>query len=66
MFLLLSGLGVIAVTAVLFAWMLPRGGKRHRFVGTELESYVAVAFCSAVALSLTMILSGALELLGSP
>ena len=65
MFNLLSGLGVIVVTGILFAWMLPRGGKKHRFVGTELESYVAVAFCSAVALSLTMILSGALELLGS-
>ena len=66
MYLLLSGLVVMVVTAVLFAWMLPRGGKKHRFVGTELESYVAVAFCSAVALSLTMILSGTLNLVGTP
>jgi hypothetical protein len=29
---------------------LPRGGKTHRFVGTELEPYIAVAFCAAVAL----------------
>jgi hypothetical protein len=66
MFYLLIGLAVMLVTVVTFAWMMPRGGKKHRFVGTELESYVAVAFCSAIALSLTMILSGTLELLGSP
>ena len=66
MFYLLIGLAVMLVTAVTFAWMLPRGGKKHRFVDTELESYVAVAFCSAVALGLTMILSGTLEMIGSP
>jgi hypothetical protein len=66
MFLLLSGFVVFLVTGVIFAWMLPRGGKKHRFVGTEFESYVAVAFCAAVALSLTMILSGVLDVLGSP
>ena len=66
MFALLTGLAVLFVTAVVFAWMLPRGGKTHRLVGTELEAYVGVAFCAAVALSLTMILSGVFELLGSP
>jgi hypothetical protein len=33
----------------------------HRFVGTELEPYVGVAFCAAFALSFTMILSGILD-----
>jgi hypothetical protein len=42
--------------------MLPRGGKCHRFVGTELESFIGVAFTAAVALSLTMMLSGAISL----
>ena len=66
MFALLIGLAVLFVTGVLFAWMLPRGGKTHRFVGTEFEAYVGVVFCAAVALSFTMILSGVFELLGSP
>jgi len=47
----------------LFWRFLPRGGKRHRFVGTEWEPYVGVAFTSAVALALTMMLSGMLDLL---
>ena len=34
----------------------------HRFVGTELEPYVAVAFCSGIALSFTMILSAILDM----
>jgi hypothetical protein len=42
---------------------LPRGGKTHRFVGTELEPYVAVAFCAAVALGFTLMLSGIIALM---
>ena len=61
---LISGVVVFVLTAVVFWYCLPRGGKTHRFVGTELEPYVGVAFCSAVALGLTMMLSGALNLLG--
>jgi hypothetical protein len=44
--------------------MLPRGGKYHRFVGTELEPFIGVAFTAAVALSLTMMLSGAISYFG--
>jgi hypothetical protein len=45
--LLVSGAIIFAVGAVLFWYCLPRGGKTHRFVGTELEPYIAVAFCAA-------------------
>jgi hypothetical protein len=66
MLLLIAGLVVFGVTAIAFWYCLPRGGVVHRFVGTEWEPYVGVAFCSAVALGTTMILSGALNMLGSP
>jgi hypothetical protein len=59
---LLAGIAVFAVTAAVFWYCLPRGGRTHRFVGTELEPYVGVAFCSAVALAVTMVLSGAISL----
>jgi len=36
----------------------------HRFVGTEWEPYIGVAFCSAVALGFTMLLAGILNTLG--
>jgi hypothetical protein len=45
-----AGVAVFLITAWLFWYCLPRGGKYHRFVGTELEPYVGVAFCSAIAL----------------
>jgi len=61
---LLAGLVVLAVTVAVFIFMMPRHGKMHRFVGTELEAYVGVAFCSAVALSFTLILSGTINLAG--
>jgi hypothetical protein len=61
--LLIAGSSVFLVTAALFWRFLPRGGKRHRFVGTEWEPYVGVAFTSAVALAMTMMLSGVLDLL---
>jgi uncharacterized membrane protein YvlD (DUF360 family) len=64
MLLLASGLGVFIVTAIVFWMCLPLGGKTHRFVGTELEPYIGVAFCSAIALSFTMILSGAINVAG--
>ena len=65
MFLLLGGVASLLITAGLFRYSLPRGGKTHRFVGTELEPYVAVAFCSGLALSFTMILSAMLEMIGT-
>jgi hypothetical protein len=61
--LLVSGASIFAVGAGLFWYCLPRGGKTHRFVGTELEPYVAVAFCTAVALSFTLMLSGIMALM---
>jgi hypothetical protein len=62
---LIGGVIVFVLTAIVFWYCLPRDGKLHRFVDTEWEPYVGVAFCSAVALGLTMILSGALNLLGT-
>jgi hypothetical protein len=55
------GVAVLVLTAVLFWALLPRGGRTHRFVGTELEPYIAVLLTSMVALSFTMILSGILQ-----
>src|SRR5262245_49145525 len=63
---LIAGIVVLVLTAGSFLYLLPRGGKRHRFVETELEPYVAVAICAGVALSFTMILSGILALAGAP
>jgi hypothetical protein len=57
---------VLALTGISFWYMLPRGGKYHRFVGTELEPFIGVAFTAAVALSLTMMLSGAISYFGWP
>ena len=61
---LLAGTVVFVATAIVFWYCLPRDGKMHRFVGTELEPYVGVAFCAAIALSVTMFLSGAITLWG--
>ena len=65
MVLLSSGIAVMVVTAILFWSFLPRGGKRHRFVETEFEPYIGVAFTSGVALGLPLILAGVLNLLGT-
>jgi hypothetical protein len=63
MYLLIAGVVVFVVTAVTFWYCLPRDGHTHRFVGTEWEPYVGVAFCAAVALACTMLLSGTLNVL---
>jgi hypothetical protein len=63
MFLLISGIVVFLVTGAVFFALLPRGGKRHRWVDTEWEPYISVAICAGVALSLTMTLSGVLDLM---
>ena len=47
--LLVSGATIFAVGAL---------GKTHRFVGSELEPYVAVAFCGRHSAYFTSILSG--------
>jgi hypothetical protein len=64
MFYLLGGAAVLVITGVVFWYCLPKDGVTHRFVGTELEPYVGVAFCSAVALGFTMMISGAINLAG--
>jgi hypothetical protein len=61
---LISGVIILVLTAIMFWYCLPRDGKRHRLVETEWEPYVGVAFCSAVALSFTMMLSGVFNLAG--
>lgn len=61
---LIAGIAVLAVTLATFTYCLPRGGRTHRYVGTELEPYVAVAFCGGFALGFTMILSSILHMLG--
>ena len=62
--LLIGGVVVMAVTVGLLLALLPRGGRTHRFVDTELEPYIAVALTAMVALSLTLLLSGVLSYLG--
>ncbi len=62
MVLLITGTAVFLLTGFVFWYCLPRGGETHRFVGTEWEPYVGVAFCAAVALALTMMLSGTINL----
>ncbi|HJZ32531.1 MAG TPA: hypothetical protein VKF35_15550 [Hyphomicrobiaceae bacterium] len=62
--LLLGGVVVLVATVVLLLALLPRGGRTHRFVDTELEPYIAVALTAMVALSLTLLLSGVLSYLG--
>ena len=62
---ILSGIVVLVITVVVFIAFLPRGDKLHRFVGTEFEPYIGVAFCSATALGLTLTLSGVLNLLST-
>jgi hypothetical protein len=61
---LIGGVIILVLTAIMFWYCLPRDGKRHRLVETEWEPYVGVAFCSAVALSFTMMLSGVFNLAG--
>ena len=63
MLFLISGIITFVITAALFWYCLPRDGKMHRFVNTELEPYIAVAFCSGFALSFTMILSAVLDMI---
>lgn len=61
---MIAGIAVLAVTIGAFIMLSPRDGKVHRFVGTELEPYVAVAITAGVALSFTLTLNGILGLIG--
>ena len=58
--LVFAGLVVLALTGTAFVMLLPRGGRRHRFVETELEPYIAVALTGMIALAFTLLLSGVL------
>jgi hypothetical protein len=62
---LISGIVVLALTAFVFAALLPRDGIRHRFVDTPLEPYISVAICAGVALGFSMTLSGIIALFGT-
>ena len=62
--LLIVGIVVLVITLGMLVALLPRGGRVHRFVDTELEPYVAVALTAMIALSFTLLLSGALSYLG--
>jgi hypothetical protein len=66
MYSLIVGLAIFVLTGIVFWYCLPRGGKSHRFVGTEFEPYVGVAFTAAVALSFSLALSGVLGIIGNP
>jgi TRAP-type mannitol/chloroaromatic compound transport system permease large subunit len=61
-YLFVAGLITLAVTAGGLWAALPSGGRMHRFVGTELEPYTALLFTAGIALSFTLILSGAINL----
>ena len=61
--LLISGIVVLIVTGAIFAALLPRGDKLHRWVNTEWEPYISVALCTGVALGFTMVLSSVLDLI---
>jgi len=62
---LVSGVTILIVGGLVFWRCLPRGEKTHRLVGTELEPYVAVAFCAAVALGSSLLLSGFIDIYGN-
>jgi TRAP-type mannitol/chloroaromatic compound transport system permease large subunit len=62
LYLFAAGLVAISITGALFWRALPSGGKMHRFVGTEWEPYTALFFTTGVAISFTLLLSGAINL----
>lgn len=62
---LAGGTVVLLITAGLFWYCLPRNGKTYRFADTEWEPYIGVAFCSGIALGVTMILSSAINIYGT-
>lgn len=62
---LAAGTVVLLITGGLFWYCLPRDGKLYRFTDTEWEPYIGVAFCSGVALGITMILSSVISLFGT-
>jgi hypothetical protein len=62
---LIAGIVVLLLTAFVFWRCLPRDGKLYRFADTEWEPYIGVAFCSGIALGLTMVLSSLINIYGT-
>jgi hypothetical protein len=62
--ILIAGAAVLIVTVLAFLALMPRGGRLHRFVDTELEPYIAVALTALIALAFTLLLSGTLNHFG--
>lgn len=60
--LLILGALVLLTTVGVFLYCLPRGGKLHRFVGTEFEPYVGVVIVTGLAISFALGLSGIIAL----
>ena len=63
MHLLIWGAIIFVVGAVYSGTAYRVAERLNRFVGTELEPYVAVAFCAAVALSFTLMFVGVIALM---
>ena len=63
--ILVAGFVVLLITAFFFWRCLPRDGKLYRFADTEWEPYVGVAFCSGIALGITMVLSSLISIYGT-
>ena len=59
--LIIGGAAVLLGSILVLVMCLPKAGKRHRLVETELEPYVAVAIVAGIALAFAMILSGVLD-----
>jgi hypothetical protein len=62
--LLILGIVVLIAALGLLVALMPRGGRTHRFVETEIEPYVAVAITAMLALAFTLMLSGAMTAVG--
>ena len=62
--LLITGIVVLIAALGLLIALMPRGGRTHRFVETELEPYVAVAITAMLALAFTLLMSGAMTAVG--
>jgi hypothetical protein len=65
MLLLAAGIAVILLVAVIFWRALPRDGRKYRFADTAWEPYVGVALTTALALGISLILSGVFNLMGT-
>ena len=64
--ILVFGVVIFAITAGIFWYCLQsKDGQIYRFANTEWDPYVAVGFCSGIALSFTMVLSSLISMLGT-